>query len=455
MISGMSAAQFAEQIIMAERMGKDQLYKNQMDRYQAQLDAYSVLEKSLNSMTSKLDKIDSDAFDEKTVSVSDDNASVTVGSDAPEGNYELLVKQLAQAHQLTKNFASEDATGLPTSGDFTIEIAGETLTLDMGAINGDGSITISQFRDHINNHADNPGVQASLVRTGGSVEFMLTSTETGTASEITVLDNGTDFGMTERRKAQDALAELNGIEIKSSSNYLENVIDGMTVELKKVHESGQPSIITVGTDFESSEQAVKDFVDAFNLLMDQVNKLTRTMGSEVADEINDKKKDDDDDDDDDDSSSGNSSITEDQLGVLKGDSSVRMLQNNMRQAAFVASPNGMRLSDIGIEMTRDGKLKIDDDKLSEALKSDPSAVKAMFTDDKGYVSRLDDIIDPFTKSDGYLDLKQGNLDKQVSRIEDNMERHDYHMQQRYQVYLAQFTAMEANIMKMSSASGLF
>ncbi|MPY25265.1 flagellar filament capping protein FliD [Shewanella sp. YLB-07] len=453
MISGMSAAQFAEQIIMAERMGKDQLYKNQMDRYQAQLDAYSVLEKSLNSMTSKLDKIDSDAFDEKTVSVSDDNASVTVGSDAPEGNYELIVKQLAQAHQLTKKFTSEDATGLPTSGDFTIEIAGEKLTLDMGEINSDGSITISQFRDYINNHADNPGVQASLVRTGGSVEFMLTSTETGKASKITVLDNGTDFGMTERRKAQDAVAKLNGIKIKSSSNYLENVIDGMTVELKKVHESGQASTITVGTDFESSEQAVKDFVDAFNLLMDQINKLTRTMGSEVADEINDKKEDDDDDDDD--SSSGSSSITEDQLGVLKGDSSVRMLQNNVRQVVFAPSPNGMRLSDIGIEMTRDGKLKIDDDKLSEALKSDPSAVKAMFTDDEGYVDRLDKIIDPFTKSDGYLDLKQGNLDKQVSRIEDNMERHDYHMQQRYQVYLAQFTAMEANIMKMSSASGLF
>ncbi|QFU20467.1 flagellar filament capping protein FliD [Shewanella eurypsychrophilus] len=452
MISGMSAAQFAEQLIMAERMGKDQLYKNQIDRYQAQLDAYGVLEKSLNNMISKLEKIDGDAFDNKTVSVSDDNASVTVGADAPEGSYDLKVKQLAQAHQLTKTFASEDATGLPTSGDFTIEIAGEVLTLDMGDINSDGSITISQFRDHINNHSDNPGVQASLVRTGGSVEFMLTSTETGAASEITVLDSGADFGMTPTRAAQDALATLNGISIQSSSNYLENVVDGMNIELNKVHQAGESSTITVGTDFESSEQAVNDFVDAFNTLMDQINKLTRSMGSEVADEVDDEK---DDDDDDDDSSSGSGSVTEEQLGVLKGDSSVRMLQNSMRQTVFAPSPNGMRLSDIGIEMTRDGKLEINDDKLSEALKSDPSAVKAMFTDDGGYVDRLDSIIDPFTKSNGYLDLKQGNLDKQVSRVEDNMDRHDYQMQQRYQIYLAQFTAMEANIMKMSAASGLF
>lgn len=452
MISGMSAAQFAEQLIMAERMGKDQLYKTQTNRYQAQLDAYSVLEKSLNSMTSKLDKINGDAFDEKTVSVSDDNASVTVGSDAPEGSYDLYIQQLAQAHQLSKAFASEDATGLPTSGDITLEIGGETLTIDMGAINADGSVTISQFRDYINNHPDNPGVQASLVRTGGSVEFMLTSTETGADSEITIQHQGTDIAMTERRAAQDAIATLNGIDIKSSSNYLENVVDGMSIELNKVHESGQSSTITVGTDFESSEEAVKDFVDAFNLLMDQINKLTRSMGSEVADDIDDEK---DDDDDDDDSSSGSGSVTEEQLGALKGDASIRMLQNSMRQTVFTPSANGMRLSDIGIEMDRNGKLEINEDKLSEALKSDPSAVKAMFTDDGGYVDRLDSVIDPFTKSGGYLDLKQDNLDKQVSRIDDNMERHDYHMQQRYQIYLAQFTAMEANIMKMSAASGLF
>lgn len=115
----------------------------------------------------------------------------------------------------------------------------------------------------------------------------------------------------------------------------------------------------------------------------------------------------------------------------------------------------MRLSDVGIEMSRDGKLTVDEDKLTDALKSDPNAVKAMFVDDGGYVDRIGDVIDPFTKSNGYLDLKQDNLDSQVSRVEDNMDRHDYHMQQRYQIYLTQFTAMEANIMKMNSASGLF
>ncbi len=187
--------------------------------------------------------------------------------------------------------------------------------------------------------------------------------------------------------------------------------------------------------------------------MTQLNQLTRSMGSSVLDDINgDKDKDDDDEDDDDDE---NSSVGEDQIGILKGDSSLRMLQNSVRNAIFDEAPNGMRLSDIGIEMGRDGKLSVDDEKLSQAISSDSEAIKEMFTADGGYIDRIDSIIDPFTKNNGYIDLKQKNLDSQVEQIEDNMSRHDNHMSQRYQILLTQFTAMENTINKLNTASGLF
>jgi len=459
MISGMSGSQFAEQLIAAERMGKDQLYQNNMTKHQTQLDAYEILEKSLNQMTSNLEKLDGDAFDSKTSTISDENASITVESGAATGSYDLYVKQLAQAHQVSKSFSGEDAP-LPATGVLTIQVgpdAADTLTLDMATYNPGGNATVSDLTGMINSHPDNPGVQASLVRTGGQVELMLSSTETGADSTIDVKMDGSDWGMTERRAAQDAEVTLNGIDIKSSSNYLDNVIDGVSIELNKAHGVGESSTIKIESDTDASEQAVKDFVDSFNELMDQINQLTRSMGSSVLDDINDDKdkdkdKDKDDDDDDDDSPS---SVTEDQLGALKGDSSVRMLQNSMRTAIFEPASNGMRLSDIGIEMTREGKLEIDEDKLAKALKDNPGAVEAMFTGSDNYVDRMDGIIDPFTKSNGYLDLKQENLDKQITRVEDNMARHDYQMEQRYQIYLAQFTAMEATINELNSASALF
>ena len=288
---------------------------------------------------------------------------------------------------------------------------------------------------------------------------MLSSKESGAANNISVNYNGADWGMTERRAAQDAKVNLNGIDITSSSNNLANVIDGVSIELNKTHAAGESSSIKIVSDTESSEQAVEDFVDIFNDLMDEINKLTRSMGSEELDELNkenaDKDDNSDDEDDKDKDDDFNSSITEDQLGVLKGDSSIRMLQQGMRDAIFDAAPNGMRLSDIGVEMGRDGKLEIDSDKLSKALKDDPNAIQAMFTDSGSYIDRLDNLIDPFTKFQGSMDLKKENLEKQIERVETSMDNHDRQMEQRYQIYLAQFTAMENTINQLNSASSLF
>ncbi|GIU14696.1 MULTISPECIES: flagellar filament capping protein FliD [unclassified Shewanella] len=471
MISGMGGATFAEQLIVAERAGKDQIFKSNMTKYEAQLDAYEILERSLNSMSSKLEAIDGDAFESKTSSVSDDSASITVESGAPTGDYDLHIEQLAQAHQLTKSFASEDAL-LPTTGVINIQLGSDpadSISLDMSALNADGTATVKDITGMINSHPGNPGVQASLVRTGGQVELMLSSKETGAANNISVTmdpmdgSGAKDWGMVERRAAQDAKVNLNGMDITSSSNNLANVIDGVSIELNKAHKPGESSNIKIESDTDASEQAIEDFVDIFNDLMDEINKLTRSMGSEALDELNEENADKDDnsdeetdedkeDDEDDDS---NSSITEDQLGVLKGDSSIRMLQQNMRDVIFNTAPNGMRLSDIGVEFGRDGKLDIDSEKLSKALKDDPNAVQDMFTDSGSYVDKLDKIIDPFTKFQGSMDLKKDNLEMQIERVETSMDNHDRQMEQRYQIYLAQFTAMEATISQLQSSSSLF
>lgn len=450
MISGMSGAQFAEQLIAAERMGKDQLYKAKMDKYEAQLDAYKLLDRSMDKIVSQLEKLEQGSFEAKKAEVTGENASVTVNSDSPAGDYELQVHQLAQAHQLSKSFADENAK-LPSTGVLSIEVGGKTLDLDMSVLNADGSKTVTSLRDMINDHPDNPGVQASLVRTGGQVELMLTSKETGAASTMSVTMDGADWGMTERRAAQDAQITLNGISISNSSNQLTNVIDGMDIELKQTHATGESSMISVKADYEASEEAVEDFVDAVNDLLDQINSLTRSMGAEALDE-DDSDKDDKDEDDEDDRPT---SVDEDQIGILKGDSTIRTLQDKLRNIVFAESPNGMRLGDIGIELTRSGKLEIDSEKLTDALKNKPSDITEMFTSKGGLVDQLETTIDPFTKFDGYLDNKKDTLDGQIDRVEDNIDRHNRLMEQRYQIYLGQFTAMESAINEMNSASMLF
>ncbi|QDE30300.1 flagellar filament capping protein FliD [Shewanella polaris] len=444
MISGMSSAQFAQQLISADRAGKDYYYQNKLSTQNTQLDAYGLLETAMKQLSTKMSNIDSDAFSNKKAEINNDFANVTVTAAAPSGNYDLIVTQMAQSHQLTKTYDSEN-TLIPAVGLFSIQLGSDPadkLTIDLATINGGADITVSQLRDLINKDVSNPGMQASLIRTGGKVELMLSSNNTGTSNNLAVTLDGTDLGMTQRRAAQDAELTLNGISITNSSNYLDNVIDGVSLELVKVHSVGESSQIKVEDDSEATTSAVNDFVNDFNTLLTQINQLSRSMGSTLVDST---------DSDDEDSVT----VSNSQLGVLNGDSSVRLLQSRLQDVVFAIAPNGMRLSDIGIEMGRDGLLKMDDTKFETALKADSAKVQAMFSDTNSYIDKIDAVLKPYTAFDGLLSMKKQTLDDQINRIQDSMEQYDYQMDLKYGVYLAQFTAMEATINQLSAASSLF
>ncbi|MGI1998848.1 flagellar filament capping protein FliD [Shewanella frigidimarina] len=444
MIAGMSAAQFSEQLISADRAGKDNLYKSKLSTQNSQLDAYKILETSMKQLATKLQNIDTEAFNNKKADINNDFAKVTVKAGAPKGNYDLNVIQMAQSHQLTKTYASED-TLLPATGLFSVQLGSDPtqkLTIDLATVNSGAGITVTQLRDLINKNATNPGMQASLVRTGGQVELMLSSNNSGASNSLAVTLDGGDWGMTERRAAQDAQLTLNGISISSSSNYLENVIDGVNLDLVKVHGVGESSQIKVEDDSEATTKAVKDFVSNFNTLLSQINQLSRSMGSTVVDATNSDDKD-------------AVKVSSGQIGVLKGDSSVRLVQSRLRDAVFAEAPNGMRLSDIGIEIGRDGLLTMDDTKFEAALKADGSKVQAMFSDTGSYIDKIEAVLKPYTEFDGLLSMKKKTIDDQITRIEDSIERHNYQMDMKFKIYLAQFTAMEATINQLSAANSLF
>ncbi|MBB1268397.1 flagellar filament capping protein FliD [Shewanella sp. SR44-3] len=446
MIGNMSAAQFSQQLISADRAGKDNLYKGKLSAQKTQLDAYKLLETSMKQLSTKLKSIDTEAFSNKKANINNDFAKVTVKAGAPKGNYDLNVTQLAQSHQLTKTYASED-TLLPATGLFTVQLGSDPtnkLSIDLATVNGGAGITVTQLRDLINKDAANPGMQASLVRTGGQVELMLSANNGGASNNLNVTLDGGDWGMTERRAAQDAQLTLNGISISSSNNYLENVIDGVNLDLIKVHGAGESSQIKVEDDSEATTTAVKDFVSNFNTLLSQINQLSRSMGSTVVDAANTDDKD-----------KEAVKVSSTQIGVLKGDSSVRLVQSRLRDAVFASAPNGMRLSDIGIEIGRDGLLKMDDKEFEAALKADGSKVQAMFSDNGSYIDKIEAVLKPYTEFNGLLSMKKKTIDSQIDRIEDSVERHNYQMTQKYNIYLAQFTAMEATINQLSAASSLF
>ncbi|GAA4873149.1 flagellar filament capping protein FliD [Ferrimonas pelagia] len=437
--SGFDPAQMALMLMQVERAPKDQLYALQTQQYEAQKAAYSALETKLKSFSDSMSSITDDAFSKKGIEISDeDMANVTAGTDAANGDYAFFVKQLASAHQIAWEF---DEDGALPEGSYDIQLGdGEVFTIDIGP-----ETTLEEVRDQINS-SEELGIQATLVRSDGKVNLVLTSEETGEDNLISVKRDGelisdpdvagsTVKVMSEAQNAILLMGESNPIEIQSASNTIDNAIDGLTIELKKTHEFngdqpvGGPLRISVGQDKEAVTESVQSFIDDYNSLIDEIAK--QTFGKSIdGDE-------------------------DDAVGVLSGDAALRGLSQRLRTELYNGSSDGLHLSDLGIEIDREGKLKLNSSDFHEALDTHGNKVQEFFSEEGGLFDRIDNAIGNLTENDGYLKSRQNSMDQNIRRVEDRVEQHDMRMEQTYQRYLSQFVRVEQLTLQMQQSSMFF
>ncbi|MEN3752992.1 flagellar filament capping protein FliD [Mangrovibacter sp. SLW1] len=268
-------------------------------------------------------------------------ANVTTTATAQKGTYNIEVDQLASAHQIGyAGLTDEDISN--ASGTMTIDLAGEELNIDLTDID-----SLADLAATINNAENNPGVTASLVRTDGKVMLMLSSDETGATNTLDIQIDGDDSTQAlfsnpaQISAAQDAQFRMGEVSFTHSSNTIDNLIEGVTVELIGVTE-GKPLTINVDTDTEATKEQVNTFVDSWNTLMTSLNTLT-------------------------------SNGVDGERGALAGDSTISALQRDLN-TLLRSEIDGFTIADFGISADRNGKLKIDNDALTKQLQSNPQSV---------------------------------------------------------------------------------
>jgi flagellar hook-associated protein 2 len=245
-----------------------------------------------------------------------------------------------------------DALGLKSPASGTVGIAGVDIAVDLGS---DG---LADLRDRINNNAElqGQGVCASIVRdtTSGQTTYRLQITRAeGTlelrddANVLQALGLVRGTFANEQQAAQDARIILDGTAIERSSNSLDDVIEGVSIELTQA-DPGKALTLMVTSDPASAADVVNTFVSAYNAVMDQLRAAQ---------------------DYDTDTQTG---------GVLFGDSTALNLEYGLRSAvtrqvtALAGDP--ALLSAIGITTDQNNRLVLDTLKLQAALESDPEGV---------------------------------------------------------------------------------
>ena len=369
--SGVLNSDLVDQLVQAERAPTENRLTQKTEQTQALLSAYGKLRSAVTELRLPMRQL-SAPDNLKAFSANSSNEGIGVSVDstkASRGTYSVEVTSLAGAQALASRdvFADRDATSVG-QGTLTLNVGDKTTNLTIDSSND----TLQGLANAIND--SDAGVSAGVIDTGNGFQLVLSADETGTANAVSISVSGdtggtdtdnqglsrfafntgmdTDAGLQETIGASDAVMKINGVEVTRSTNSFENVIDGLTFDIT---ETGS-STIKVQQDLGAVADRVQGFVDKFNSLQSTIDSLAG-FNAEAG------------------------------VGsLLTGDSTVRSIQNQLRQVLTRVVPglenSSVRsLADVGITTNFEtGGLEFDRARFEEQLKNNPDDVTALFAE---------------------------------------------------------------------------
>ena len=455
--SGLDVNSIVTQLMAVERAPLTKL-ETASATLQTQVSVFGQLKSAISALydaAAPLYKADSFAMTNATSSDPNGVAATTTTKAVP-GTYSVSVSSLSAAQAVVSPVGQYTlATDVVGTGSITVTLGAwssdqSTFTPKSGATAitipiGASENTLAGIRDKIN--AANAGVSASLVTDASGTRIALSSSATGieNAFQITVADDDGDNanaaglsrlayapGNTQMTLAQSAAnteATINGIAVSSTGNTLVNVVDGITFNLSKL--TATPVTVNVTRNTDSIKSQLSKFVNAYN----QLNQfLTDATKYDPATK---------------------------QAALLQGDGTTVGIQNQLR--ALLGQSSGASsvytsLSSIGVQLQKDGSLKIDDAKLTTAMGNLPELTKALSNVDantpanNGFAKKFAQWSDDLLGVSGAVPGKTKSLQARIQSNQKDQERMNDRLANIEKRLRAQYSALDSTMANANALS---
>ena len=380
--SGINTTELIKALVDADTAPQKSNLDSLEEKTKDKISTFGILKSNLQDFKNILKDIQTQQEFGYVGNSSDSTVATLTASGSKAGsdiNSSLTVTTLASSHTLTGPTLASPSS---TVGQRNITINFGTWSADPTAGGGQSftsngqsqisvaatsSTTLSDLRDAINNAAtdsDNDGtkdVLASIIYDGSNYMLMLKS-ESGASNEMKVTDSHatpayaydtTDGAqLTQRVQGLNSAFTVDGISMTRSSNSVDDLFDGFTLDLKKTSSSSVR--ISSSVDLDGVSDLMRGYVDTYNQVM--LN-LTAMGANDPIDNEND--------------------------GALIGDSTLREIKEELREMSSTAikgyEGGPYYLSYLGVSTERDGSLSFDKKQLESQFKSRPETVRAFFT----------------------------------------------------------------------------
>ena len=447
--TGMDTDSIVKQMMEIERLPIERL-EQKKEKETARLMAFKQFDERLNSLREAVGSMNlTSEVRESSIDLSSSAPFTATSNGAGSGSYDVAVKQLAQVQKSVSGGNSSDTEGVLGTG--TITLGSTTINVD------ESNNSLLGLQEAINAVAAETGVKASIMNDGSGSDtayhLVLTGQDAKTSFTPTVdLTGGETLAFEEMRSAQQAVVEIDGLEVFSDSNTLSGVIPGIDLHLDSTSEvigtdaEGNPeyqtSLMNVEPDTTALKEKVQNFVDSYNGVMDWISAgydefgASRPSAAEVE--------------------AGQEDVLSD---LVRGDSAINGVQRQLQgllSTQIDTSGDFSVLSQLGISTQRDGSLALDEAKLDNAITTKFDDVVSLLAGEgtepgvmKHFNSALLDITGP---SSGLYADKKDSYDRNLKSIDSQIDRMQMLAAKREETMRAQFNSLELLVSEMNAQS---
>ena len=434
--SGLQLESIVEAYIDAQAIPQEIRLQEKEERLGLELSGVGSFKSALSSFDDILKKLtQDDAFNKQVISSSNDAIDVTSNGFASNGNFNVDVTQLATGTRLnSESFASS----ADTVGSGTLSFGNGTDSFDVAI---DITDNLSAIRDKINAQSENFGVTANIINGGASGSFLVFDSQvTGEANALTVTtsDASLDAISTNNsveRVAQDAKIVIDasatspGTLVSSATNEFKNVIEDVTITANKVTAADDTALLSIAQDKENGGALIDEFIAGYNELVTNLTGLGAPK-----------------------------------QGRLAFDPNIRQVKRELADIAIQAvggvTGSLSSLSDIGLELNRDGKLEkstfnlsnggTGQERFDNALANNLADVGELFASSGGIATQLTAMIEGYTDSDGVLTQRQTTLNERVADIKDEYETLETRLRSYEETLRKQFSFLDSTVSQYNS-----
>jgi len=432
--SGIDLESLVTAYVNAEAVPQEIRLQEKSDRLSLELSGVGSFKSSLSSFNDILKKLtDTDAFNKQVVTSSLSAIEVKSNGFASNGNFEVSVEKLAKGSSYHSDTVVSSSS---TVGNGTVTFTSGSKTFDVAI---DAADSLSAIRDKINEQSGNFGVTANIINGSSGSFLVIDSQVTGVANElsISVSDSSLDklsssnVAVTRVQDAQDASITIGTTVVTSDSNEFKNTIEDLTITVNQVTTVGSPAKVSVAQDQANGSTLINEFIAGYNVMMDDLTGLAAPK-----------------------------------QGRLAFDPNIRQIKQQMAeitlQAISTASGGIDSLNDIGLEIDKEGKLKIStftsenipsgQKRLDDALNNNLSEVGQLFASSGGIATQMSELVDNFIASDGVLTQRTKTLTERVSDIDDEWSNLEDRLRSLEERLRSQFTFLDTTVSQYNATS---